>query len=715
MRVDELKLKPEFIEIIKNWGIEELYPPQEEAVKKIMDGDNVIVSIPTASGKTLIGYIAMMYALQYDMKVAYIVPYKALAEEKYDELKVLEDYGYKVQIGTSDYEHVSHRLKIADVKILTSEKADAMLRNYVQMADELGVVVVDEIHLLGDESRGATLEFFLTKLLNLNPAIQIVGLSATIGNVEDIAKWLDAHVVKSEFRVVPLYVGAYDLNYLYINDEKIKIERGPREIEGLIDWVLKKNKQALVFVSTRKEAESMANALSKITNSYMDFISVSNVSMGMKELIQTKEKTPMMEKEIDLMRKGIAFHHAGLDSLTRRVVENMFRSGNIKIVCSTSTLAAGVNLPAYAVVIKTMHKVKSEDSRFITVPLRVIDIMQMLGRAGRPKYDKEGLGICVVDSRQDYQTYMKVINQEYERITSQITNESKVRKEMIGLIAKNMIITRDDLEYYMRKTFYYSLFNSISDIMGVCDDAIKIMQGMGIMQYIHGKYFTGDLGEWIAKTYLDPMSAYYLLSIIFDAGFTDDFSILFGIGVAPDMPFMPFRANIDELVHTAEENRWDSIYAKMIMSYDRYMSGIKIASILYEWINEVPLDEIELKWHVQDGDIYALVSNATWIISSIKIICENVDRYRRKDILEHLNRLYIRVKYGVREEIADLVAIRYVGRRRARELYEHGFKSVEEVANANVKDLTEIKGIGEKLAEKIIKNAKAVISIRKEI
>jgi len=195
-------LHNQIITLLKKRKITQFYPPQWKAIKPGLEGNNLVVSIPTASGKTL---IAEIIALQRFLKaseeskkdskkrkkILYLCPLKALANEKHKEFKKpWGDLGIRVGISTSDIDQNDFRVFFNDLIILTNEKADSLIRSNPKLIENIQMVICDEIHLINDDSRGITLEFLLTRLMTLNPNIQIVGLSATIKNANELAEWL---------------------------------------------------------------------------------------------------------------------------------------------------------------------------------------------------------------------------------------------------------------------------------------------------------------------------------------------------------------------------------------------------------------------------------------------------------------------------------------------------------------------------------------------
>src|SRR5256884_3989324 len=198
MRIADLGLDSRIVEILKGQGIEELYPPQADAIGPALLGENLVLAIPTASGKSLVAYLAILASVLRGGKALYIVPLRALAAEKYDYLKEFEPLGMKVGISVGDYDSVDPTLEKFDVIVATSERADSLLRHRTNWLQQLTVVVADEVHLINDADRGPTLEITLAKLRQVNPKAQVLALSATIKNSDQLAKWLGAGHLKNE-------------------------------------------------------------------------------------------------------------------------------------------------------------------------------------------------------------------------------------------------------------------------------------------------------------------------------------------------------------------------------------------------------------------------------------------------------------------------------------------------------------------------------------
>jgi len=364
MKISELDLPKPAIDFLKNEGFSKLYPPQAQSIKSgLIDGKSILVSAPTASGKTLIATIAMLsYLSNNSGKVIYLSPLRALASEKFTEFKKLEKVpiGKKIKIGisTGDFENVDKNLENSDVLILTNERMDSLIRHGPDWIDDIGLVIADEVHLIGDQDRGPTLEMILTKMKHLESKPQIVGLSATITNADEISEWLDAVLVFDDWRPVPLTEGVYDNGAVTMHNGKYyEIDstlRGPSVDLGAES--VKDGGQSLLFAETRTRSASLATKASDIISRLLEESEKNELEKVSKKILSSNEHTQVVKTLAELVKKGVAFHHAGLNQNCRQTIETEFRKGTIKLLSSTPTLAAGVNLPARRVVIANINR-----------------------------------------------------------------------------------------------------------------------------------------------------------------------------------------------------------------------------------------------------------------------------------------------------------------------------------------------------------------------
>src|SRR5574340_1700120 len=194
LKIEQLDIPPSTIEFLQKTGYVNLYPPQEKTVKAgLLEGKRILVSAPTASGKTLIASLAIIKHLSEKRgKIVYLSPLKALASEKFNEFKKLDSVdlakNMKIQISTGDFDVSDKSLGQNDILVLTNEKMDSIIRQGAEWIDQISLVIADEVHLLGDDDRGPTLEIILTKLKLLPKRPQILALSATVTNADEIGR-----------------------------------------------------------------------------------------------------------------------------------------------------------------------------------------------------------------------------------------------------------------------------------------------------------------------------------------------------------------------------------------------------------------------------------------------------------------------------------------------------------------------------------------------
>jgi helicase len=405
--ISRLGLPENLVEFFdKEWGITTLYPPQAEAMTSVLSGRNTMVCIPTASGKSLVAFMGIVHQIKVKdvgSRGIYIVPLKALASEKQNELKQLGDHlGLKIGLGIGDAPNEANQISDCDILVCTSEKLDSLMRSKPEVLRRVSVVVADEFHLVNDSHRGPTMEINLARIRHLLPHAQLITLSATVGNSQDLADWLDSDLILSQWRPVSLeYSTLAELNLepRAIQQSELISEGSlnpPRTLTGPkshIAWaalsdVHAQGGQLLVFVSARRSAQSEAKKLSQRMHKYLSKENPESL-LPLKELsekLSRSSNSAMGDNLAECVLGGVAFHHAGLRHNQRSLIEDAFKDRKLHCLCATPTLAAGVNLPARRVLVRDLKRYEDGMSRF----LPVMEVRQMLGRAGRPRYDPIG-------------------------------------------------------------------------------------------------------------------------------------------------------------------------------------------------------------------------------------------------------------------------------------------------------------------------------------
>jgi len=363
MRITELA-KYDFPEpLISSWlsqGIEKLLPIQEQAIKRhdLFNGKSLIVSAPTSSGKTFIGEMAAVYQGLKRRKTVYLVPLKALAEQKYEQFTTLyEPYGIRVAVSTRDRKEFDEALNRGDfeIAIIVYEKFFQLLNTTPKFLKDIGLVVVDELQLISDPSRGSSVELILTKLKMLSGSFQLIGLTAVLGNNRQVNEWLDIDLLHYDRRPVELRIG-YLWNGVFHYRTYSSHDAGEEQLlskltgdaeailEAVVTTLAQKGEQSLIFVSDKESARKLAKHLAENAG----LTASEDALTELEEL----EATSSNEELAEVLAHGIAFHHADLTAEERSLVERHFRGEQIKVLVSTTTLAMGVNLPTRNVFIE---------------------------------------------------------------------------------------------------------------------------------------------------------------------------------------------------------------------------------------------------------------------------------------------------------------------------------------------------------------------------
>ena len=474
-RIDAFNLPPRFASFLTDeWGISHLHPPQAEAAPGLLAGRNTLVAIPTASGKSLLAYMAIVARLSQShdrAKAVYIVPLKALAMEKYEDLQAIAGaMGYTVGLGVGDATAEAKNIEACNILVCTSEKLDSLLRHRSELVANVEIVVADEFHLLNDASRGPTLEINLTRLRHVRPQAQLVALSATVGNCGELAAWLGADLVQSDWRPVALeYATFHDFHIEPRRvqapsraDERFKLSQ-PRDLVGLkshpvwsvVDDGLDQGAQVLMFVGTRRGAQSEARNLAKRVKKRLEKEDPGRLKR-LSELAQRltgRGQSRLSDDLVACLSGGVGFHHAGLTHAQRKDVEAAFKSGDLVALTATPTLAAGVNLPARRVLVRDLKRWDDGMSR----PLPVMEVRQMLGRAGRPKYDTRGEAWVYCKGTDGWEEADAVADRYFfgpvEDISSKLASEPALRMHVLASIATGGLVHKGSIERFFQSTF----------------------------------------------------------------------------------------------------------------------------------------------------------------------------------------------------------------------------------------------------------------------
>lgn len=442
--------------------------------------ENLLICAPTGAGKTNTALLCMMREigkhvnasdgkiLVEQFKIIYIAPLKSLVQEMVGTFgKRLLVYGLKVAELTGDSQLSLEQINQTQVIVCTPEKWDIITRkasdrSYTQL---VRLIIIDEIHLLHDE-RGPVLEALVARTLRSceqsGEDVRLVGLSATLPNYKDVAMFLRVNLQKglfhfdNTFRPCPL-----EQQYVGITEKKA-VKRFQLMNELVYEKVMeqKSSQQVLVFVHSRKETGKTARALRDMCLEKETISQMVKSTASMEVLKNEAEQVKNLELK-DLLPYGFAIHHAGMNRVDRTLVEDLFADRHIQVLVSTSTLAWGVNLPAHTVIIKGTQVYSPEKGRWIE--LDALDVLQMLGRAGRPQYDTKGLGILIT-SHQELQFYLSVLNQQLP-VESQFI--SKLVDNLNAEIVCGTVQCGKDAVEWLKYTYLYVRMLSQPALYGI--------------------------------------------------------------------------------------------------------------------------------------------------------------------------------------------------------------------------------------------------------
>ena len=692
-------------------GYDSLYPPQQLAVENgLLNDTSLLITTPTASGKTLIAILAAIKTLEKNKKVVYLTPLRALAYEKYLEFASINKSGIfskkiKVKISTGDFNTSSTDLSSSDVIIMTNEKIDSILRHNAPWLSNVGLFISDEIHLIGDSDRGPVLEMVLTKVKKYYSSSQILGLSATVTNASEIAEWLKSKLIESSWRPTKLIEGVYSEGIIHYNNntQSYVTESGRDTTSMTTDLImdsLKGNVQNLVFVETRKRAVSLAKKVSDLVYKTLSSEERKNALKVSKQILDEGDDTDLTKNLSNLISSGIGFHHAGLSLHSRGIVEEAFKDGSIKSLFATPTLAAGVNLPARRVIITNVTRYDFVYGA--SVPISVLEYKQLCGRAGRPKYDTHGESIILSDSRTSHEElYEHYILGVPEPLNSNLGTVVSIKVHLLGVIASFNGISLDDIYDLFSKTFYSFQDKNNTTLFDKIDTALDYFIDEDLVLMKDNSYHATSFGKLVSNLYLNPDTAVTFRKTINDIKPksirpNNVLGFLHVITTCSDFyPKFSFRRqDIEEFSYLFYNNYDEFFTAVDIMDCSRSLWT------LYEWIDESTEKRINEKIGMESGDIHRIVEISQWLISSIFEIAKLL---KRNDLLPIIFSLESRIKHGVKTDLVPLVQIKDIGRARARSLHSAGVHIPNDLFAISEAKLAAIPKIGPKLSKKLKK------------
>ncbi|KAJ1033874.1 hypothetical protein NDA16_000082 [Ustilago loliicola] len=527
-------------------GATSLNPVQSRCYPVAFGSDEpMLLCAPTGAGKTNVAMLTILNEIskwrdeetgEIDLnafKIVYVAPMKALVSEQAANFRDrLQSYGVTVNELTGDSQLTKAQIAETQIIVTTPEKWDVISRKSTDTSytNLVRLVIVDEIHLLHDD-RGPVLEAIISRTIRrmeqMNDPVRLVGLSATLPNYQDVATFLRVNpktglfYFEANYRPCPL-----KQEYVGITEKKaIKRLLVMNEVtyEKTLDQAGKN--QVLIFVHSRKETAKTAKFIRDKAMEHDTLNRFLPPSPASQEVLRSELDNVTDGDLKNVMPYGFGIHHAGMSRLDRELVEALFADGHLQVLVSTATLAWGVNLPAHTVIIKGTQIYNPEKGRWCEITPQ--DMLQMLGRAGRPQYDTFGEGI-IITNHSELQYYLSLLNQQLP-IESQLV--SKLADNLNAEIVLGTIRNRDEAVAWLGYTYLYvrmlrspTLYSVTADYAeddpfleqkraDIIHTAAALLEKCGLLRYERktGNFTSNELGRIASHYYIthDSMATYH--------------------------------------------------------------------------------------------------------------------------------------------------------------------------------------------------------------
>ncbi|XP_057799459.1 helicase and polymerase-containing protein TEBICHI [Salvia miltiorrhiza] len=755
----------EICQIYYKKGISKLYPWQVDClqVEGVLHNRNLVYCASTSAGKSFVAEILMLRRVLATGKIALLVlPYVSICSEKAEHLEVLlEPVGKHVRSFYGNQGGGSLP-KDTSVAVCTIEKANSLINRLLEEGrlSELGTIVIDELHMVGDQSRGYLLELLLTKLRyaagegNVESSsgensgsssgksdaargLQIIGMSATLPNVSAVADWLQAALYETEFRPVPLEEFIKIESTIYNKEMEIvrtipKVAalggKDPDHIVELCNEVVQEGHSVLIFCSSRKGCESTAKHIAKYLKGFcVNPRGEQGEPFDIAFAIDSLRRSPAGLDPIlnETLPFGVAYHHAGLTVEERETVEMCYRKGLVRVLTATSTLAAGVNLPARRVIFRQPRIGRDfiDGTRY----------RQMAGRAGRTGIDTKGESVLICKP-EEAKKILALLNDSCPPLHSCLSEDRNgMTHAILEVVAGGIVQTANDIHRYVRCTLLNST-KPFEDVVKSAQDSLRWLCHRKFLEWSDETklYTTTPLGRASFGSSLCPEESLIVLDDLMRAreGFVlaSDLHLVYlvtpiNVDVEPDWelyyerymqlssldqsvgnrvgvkePFLMRMAHgaPSRFLHRSRDSgkslqgKYDHKPGTLthgVLSDEQMLRMCKrfyIALILARLVQEVPVGEVCEGFKVARGMVQALQENAGRFASMVSVFCERLGWH---DLESLVAKFQHRVSFGVRAEIVELTAIPFIKGSRARALYRAGLRTPQAIAEASIPEI----------------------------
>ncbi|NXN74651.1 HELQ Helicase, partial [Himantopus himantopus] len=736
-------------------GIETLYEWQHDCLmlESLQQRKNLIYSLPTSGGKTLVAEIIILQELLCRQKdVLMILPYVAIVQEK---VWILGLSSFGIELGFLVEEYAGSKGRFPPIKrrikkslyIATIEKGHALVNSLIETEriDDLGLVVVDELHMLGEGIRGATLEITLAKILYTSKNTQIIGMSATLSNVGDLQKFLQAEYYTNNFRPVELkeYIKIRDT--IYAVDSKTEngftfsrllnfkyssnLEKAdPDHIIALVTEVIP-TYSCLIFCPTKKNCENVASMVCK----YLKKEFRAHREKEKQDLIKNLKNIgngsvcPVLMQTIPF---GIAYHHSGLTNDERKSIEEAYSTGVLCLLTCTATLAAGVNLPARRVILRAPYVANDF--------LKKNQYKQMIGRAGRAGIDSAGESILIVQEK-DKHLVQDLVNSPLENCYSNLLLEltKGMQSLLLSLVGLKIAVTLEEVDNFMCSTLLgvqQQLLSNEKSLSEVIKDGLENLIEKGLVK---GRISEKDHNSKCVLTITPLGKATYKGSI--DLAYCN---LLYrelkkgleGLILESDLhllylatPYdMTSNCSPDWMIYLRQFNQLSAAEQKVAdivgvpeSFITKKASGqairknvdsavvnrLYLSFVLYTLLKETNIWSVSEKFNMSRGYVQNLLNSAASFTSCVLHFCEELEEFWVYKAL--LTELTKQLTYCVKTELIPLMEVAGVLEARAKQLYNAGYKTLAHLANANPETLVKmIEHLSLRQAKQIVSSAR---------
>ncbi|XP_071114847.1 DNA polymerase theta-like [Haliotis cracherodii] len=744
-------------------GVRQMFEWQAQCLctGHVLNGGNLVYSAPTSAGKTLVAELLILKrVLETKRKALFILPFVSVTREKMFSLQQLyQDAGVRVSGFMGSYSPPGGFSSV-DVAVCTIEKGNSLINRLLEdnKLHKLGIIVVDELHMVGDSHRGYLLELLLTKICYVanrtftsicstestvtEDHVQIVGMSATLPNLDLLARWLKADLYKTDYRPVPL-TESVKLGTSVFDSQMRKLRdldpnhTFPGDSDHILPLCLETilaGHSVLIFCPTKNWCEKLSETIARefynlrkaakpaAGDSEKGFVRASALlrlpldQTALRDVMLQLQRSPVgldsvLGRTVPL---GVAYHHAGLTFDERDIIEGAFRQCSVKVLVATSTLSSGVNLPARRVIIRSVM--------FHGKVIDTLTYKQMVGRAGRKGVDTEGESVLVCKPSEKSRA-MDLMKSELPPVKSCLIREgreelsSSMKRAILEIVVSGVATAPRDVAAYASCTMLAATCEE-QDNNQLIDTCIAFLRENEFVTLKTSKnngntserFYPTQLGSAVLASSLSPDEGLAVFAELQRARrcfvLEDELHVIYLVTpiysgeVSANIDWYQFycswekmhpsRRRVAELVGVEEGFIVKAVRGRILTKTAAQARSVAIhrrfytSLVLLDLVQEVPLNEVARKYNVNKGQLQSLQQSSATFAGMVTVFCGRLGWYNLELILSQFQN---RLTFGIQRELCDLVRISLLNGQRARQLYNGGYQTVASLANTNPQDV----------------------------